>query len=134
MSATGVIYEPPEYTYSQKPEAITPSGIHLVSFSTLYGELRSWVKVKGEPAIELYPTPDAFRATWQEYRRLADPGAVLAACNHLYGLPVYFFWHIVEELVYVGVTHKPKEAARPAPGSIWYPDWTGPKSGVWIEK
>jgi hypothetical protein len=128
-----IVYEP---TPDDRPlpEARTKSGIILPSFSALYGELRSWVKVRGEPSQVLYCTADAFVEVWQEFKRRKDQTACIAACDHLYGLPAYYFWNIIDELVYVGVTYQPKERAKPAPGGIWYDDWTGPKAGVWIQK
>jgi len=135
MSATKprILYEAIAADHSQPPESVTSSGIIVTSFSALYGELRSWVKIRGEAAQTLYCTPDQFRAVWQEYRKLNDRNAVIAACDFTYGLPLYYFHHIIEELVHVGVTHQPKERAKPAPGGIWMSDWSGPASGVWIE-
>ena len=132
-----IVYEPTAHDYSQAPETTTKSGLVLPSLSGLYGELRSWIKFRGEPAQTLYCTPQAFRQTWQEYRRLvSQPGneaLVIAACDFTYGLAQYYFSHMVNELIFVGVTHQPKERAKPAPGGIWYDDWEGPKAGVWIE-
>jgi hypothetical protein len=129
-----ILYEPVEIEAEAPPESISPSGLHIVSFSGLYGELHCWVKMRGEPAQILWCKPREFEDVWREYAALNDPSATLAACDFNSGLPCFYFHHIISELVYVGVTHKPKESAKPAPGGIWMPDWKGPKSGVWIQK
>ena len=135
---TEIIFAPDAHDYSLPPETKTPSGLILTSFSALYGELRAWVKFRGEPAQTLYCTPEAFRECLRQLRKMEKEGAdtrdlVIAACDHLYGLPQYYPVPMINELVFVGVTHQPKERAKPAPGGIWMGDWEGPKAGVWIE-
>lgn len=125
---------PPEVASN---ESVRPSGIIISSQANYYGELRAWVKVRGEAPLTLFCTPEQFKTVWQEYRDLDLAGKagnkVIAACDFNYGIPHYLFRHIVSELVYVGCTHQPKERAKPAAAGIWDSPEYYPETGVWIE-
>jgi hypothetical protein len=106
-------------------EVILASGIVL---PTMAGELRSWLKLRAEPAQVLAETPLVFMHRWRDFvmrceayeqgGRVGLP-PVLVVHDNTYGQAMFFLPEARDQIAFVGVTYPTTTQARTTPGSIW---------------
>ena len=98
-------------------ELVRESGLVIPQFTT--GQrLRSWLKIKGEPAMRLYETPAAAAARWQAFKNNPEQ-EVCVFHEHEFGQMIFFFREALKDILYFGVTYPDTSQGRTTPGSIW---------------